>query len=124
MLDVIVTRLAGWGYEATEADQVIIQLLIDKTDQYIMNYCNVASVPDELEEAEIDMIAIEFLKQAAISGGLDTTGLRVDGISSITEGDASVSYASSGSVLNLSALYGAIKQSFDAELLPFRKLRW
>lgn len=131
MLEKVAQRLAAWGYEVTRsqegeaqtADEIAITFLISKTDKYIKNYCNIAEVPEELEESEIDMIAIDFLKQKAVSGGLDTTGLRVDGISSISEGDASVSY-SSGSSVTLPAVYEQISDRFEADLLPFRRMRW
>ena len=77
----------------------------------------------ELEETEIDMICVEFLKGKALSGGLDLSEIQIDSISSITEGDVSVSY-SGGSTFVLSQHYEDMKRKFEADLIPFRAMRW
>lgn len=131
MLQKIKDRLKMWGYEVAESeepntltpDETAIQFLIAKTEEHIKNYCNISEVPEELEYSEIDMVCIEFLKEKALSGGLETSGLQIDAISSITEGDVSVSYAS-GSSISLPAIYASISSRFESDLLPFRRMRW
>ena len=109
--------------ETPTPDELQIQFIIEKTEAYIKNYCNISEVPEELEKSEIDMVAIEFLKEKALAGGLDVSSLRTDAISSITEGDVTVSYAS-GSSISLPTVYGSIRSRFEADLLPFRRMRW
>lgn len=123
MLQKIEQRLQGWGYTMEESDSFAVQFLIDKTENYIRNFCNITTIPESLEQAEIDMICVEFLKEKAISGGLDASGIKMDSIASITEGDASVSY-SGGSTFVLSKFYDDMKGKFEADLMPFRRLRW
>ena len=131
MLQKIKERLLAWGYEVAESeepetltpDETAIQFLIAKTEAYIKNYCNIDEVPEELEYSEIDMICVEFLNGKALSGGLEASSLRIDAISSITEGDVTVSYAS-GSSISLPTAYSRISSKFEADLIPFRRMRW
>ena len=123
MLEKIEQRLIGWGYTMEDIDFFAVEFLISKVENYIHNYCNIAETPKELEETEIDMICVEFLKGKALSGGLDLSGIQIDSISSITEGDVSVSY-SGGSTCVLSQHYEDMKRKFEADLIPFRAMRW
>lgn len=109
--------------ETPTQDELQIQFIIAKTEAYIKNYCNINEIPEELEQSEIDMVAIEFLKEKALAGGLDTSSLRADAISSITEGDVTVSYAS-GASISLPNIYGSMKARFESDLIPFRRMRW
>ena len=109
--------------ETPTPDELQIQFIIEKTEAYIKNYCNISEVPEELEKSEIDMVAIEFLKEKALAGGLDTTSLRAEAVSSITEGDVTVSLAS-GSSISLPTIYGSIRARFESDLIPFRRMRW
>lgn len=109
--------------ETPTADELQILFLIAKTEAHIKNYCNIQEVPEELEYSMIDMVAIEFLKDKAMAGQLDTSSLQIENITSITEGDVAVSFAS-GSSITLPVIYGSISSKFEADLLPFRRMRW
>lgn len=111
------------GYTASAADDTALVFLIGKTDDYIKNYCNIDEVPRSLEKAEADAIATEFLMTKALHGGLDGTGINVKSVASVTEGDASVSYAT-GEAGSLDVTYQAAKKQLDLDMLPFRELRW
>ena len=123
MLQKIEQRLLSWGYTMEDFDFYAVEFLIDKTENYILNFCNIAKIPESLEQAEIDMICVEFLKGKALSGGLDLSGIQMDSISSITEGDVTVSY-SGGSKFVLSEYYESMKKKFEEDLMPFRAMRW
>jgi hypothetical protein len=124
MLQKIKQRLEAWGYTATSDEDDMLQFLIDKTEAHIRNFCNIPEVPEELEEAEVDMIAIEYLKERAAAGELDDAKLSICGVSSITEGDVTTSFSASGASVTLPELYNSASRKFDAELMPFRRLRW
>lgn len=123
MLEKIEDRLEAWGYTSGESDSTAIEFLINKTENYIRNFCNIEEIPESLIEAEIDMICLDFLKSKALYGGLDTTGIQIESIASITEGDASVSY-NGGSSSTLSKMYDETRARFEADMMPFRRLRW
>jgi hypothetical protein len=123
MLEKIAARLLGWGYEAVEADTFVLEFLISKTENHIRDFCNIEDIPESLEQSEIDVICADFLGEKALSGGLDLSGITIESIASITEGDASVSY-SGGSAFTLSKVCDAIKRKFEEDLMPFRAMRW
>lgn len=123
MLQKVIARLADMGYMVSEDDDSALTFLIGKTEEYIMNYCNIDAVPAELEHAETDAIAAEFLSNKAMYGGLDDTGLKLGRVTSVTEGDTSVSYADDGA-LTVNAWYEASRRALELDMLPFRRLRW
>lgn len=123
MLQKVIARLADMGYMVSEDDNSALTFLIGKTEEYIKNYCNIDAVPAELEHAETDAIAAEFLSNKAMYGGLDDTGLKLGRVTSVTEGDTSVSYADDGA-LTVNAWYEASRRALELDMLPFRRLRW
>lgn len=121
--DMIDRRLEGWGYETGGDDDETLDFLIRKTEHYIKAFCNIDEIPEELLEAEIDMIALEFLKGKAAYGGLEGSSIQITGVSSISEGDVSLSYSGT-SAFTLSGIYDAAKLQFERDLMPYRRLRW
>jgi len=120
MLNKIIARLGQLGYTAVAADNAHITSILTKVEADIENFCNISEVPDELEADIIEMVAYQFLMDKSLSGGL--TGINIKGISSITEGDTTVSYSEDKS--SLASLYANVKESFERALIPFRKMRW
>ena len=123
MLQKVIARLADVGYMVSDDENAALTFLIGKTEEYIKNYCNIAEVPAELEYAEIDAIAAEYLSNRAMYGGLDDTAIKLSKISSVTEGDTSVSYADDGSI-TVNAWYETSRRALELDMLPFRRLRW
>ena len=75
-----------------------LDLYVDKTIQYILNYCNLYELPDELCYTVIDMIVNACFKAQSNSS--------TDGVSSISEGGRSVTFLTSSNLL-------AVNQDFD-----------
>lgn len=79
---------------------VALELYVDKTIQYILNYCNLYELPDELCYTVIDMVVNACFKAQSNSEN--------GGVSSLSEGGRSVSFLTSANRL-------AEFQDFDNE---------
>lgn len=123
MLQKVIIRLADMGYMVSDDDTAALTFLIGKTEEHIKNYCNIEEVPAELEHAEIDAVAAEFLSNMAMYGGLDGTAIKLSKVTSVTEGDTSVSYADDG-VNTVNAWCETSRRVLELDMLPFRRLRW
>ena len=125
MLQRVKKRLTTLGYEETSAaDDVALTFLIGKTDEHIINYCNIDEVPGAIKRAEVDAIVAEFLFTKSMSGKLDDMDIVTQKISSVTEGDASVSYDANGGVATLMDFYNTAKKALEIDMEPFRCMRW
>lgn len=126
MLKMVIDRLKTFGYEATDADEVSLAFVISKVKQSIINQCNTLDIPDELQYIVVDMVCGEFLQTKYSSGQLDLENLDLgDALSSLSEGDISVSFDGSATddALFGALVYGLINGGKD-ELLCYRSLRW
>lgn len=115
VLDLIKRKLKG--IEMADED---IQLAADEAEQVILNYCNITVVPDALRFTWANM-AVDILK----SLNADATGEAVSGgPSSVSMGDTSLSFSSSGSnsghVVDLDALIN----DYKSQLQKFRRIKW
>ena len=57
----IIKRLAPLGYTSTTTDDDIIEFELEKTLNYVMNYCNITEIPDVLDPRIVDRVCGEFL---------------------------------------------------------------
>lgn len=90
--DDVIDRLKQLGYTATEADYDQIDFEMNKTLNYVMNYCHITVIPEILDLRIIDRICGDFLYYKKNSGSLD--GFNYDAvIKSIKEGDTTLTYA-------------------------------
>lgn len=126
--DDVVKRLETLGYNVDDSDLTLIQLVINGTEQYIKNFCNITEIPTELYYVAVDMAAGTLLKTKSSIGlpVCDTIDFEAGRVNSITEGDVSVSYGYDSDTSN-AAKYTALLDKLcnrDAELITFRKLRW
>lgn len=124
MLESITERLAFYGYEPSVEDETALTFLLSKTEDHVKNFCNLTTVPEELKSTVVECVTLEFLQALSLSGHLDDVNITVDKVSSISEGDVSISYASNSSKQTLSDACEKAKNQLDAELLPFRRMRW
>lgn len=86
------------GIEGTEQD-ALLSYLLQTTESFILNYCNIGALPAELEDALVEMAADKYKMQ--------------DGISDIKIGDTSISYADASD----------ISPEYKAQLNRFRRLK-
>ena len=123
----IIERLVQLGYVATENDDTQIEFELDKITKYVMNYCNLTTIPEIIEPRLIDRVCGEFLYYKKNTGTLD--GFNYDAvIKQIKEGDTTIHYAvGQGEDTPESRFDAFIKQlerGFDKWIAPHRRLRW
>ena len=85
---------------------------IESTIEYIKNYCHIDSIPDDLKHTVILMAADLFRYDVSSSSG------QYDNVTSIKEGDVTVSYGSNSSSMS------SVFKDYKARLARFRKLVW
>ena len=92
MFEDVVERLESFGYEVTEADNWMIEFLIQKIENSIKADCNINTIPEELHEIAVDMVVGEFLLNKKSRGQLEGFDLEA-AVKQIHEGDTSVTFA-------------------------------
>jgi len=125
-LDDVILRLAAFGYTVTEDDSWVLGFIIQKITNHILDYCNVASVPEGLYEIAVDMVTGEFLQGKRASGQLDESSvLTSEAVTSIKLGDTQVSFGSGGSQSEeLSSLLSMMTAGHESDLESYRCMRW
>ncbi len=95
IIDDVKKRLESFGYTVVDADDWLLNFLIDKVENTIKNDCNVSEIPDGLYQIAVDMVCGEFLQGKKAMGQLNIDGIDVDAaaIKQIQEGDTSVTFA-------------------------------
>lgn len=102
-----------YGYVGiSEDDRGKAERCIESTIEYIKNYCHIDSIPDDLKHTVILMAADLFRYVVSSSSG------QYDNVTSIKEGDVTVSYGSNSSSMS------SVFKDYKARLARFRKLVW
>ena len=123
----IIDRLKQLGYQATEDDYAQIDFELNSTINYVLNYCNITTIPDIIDPRIIDRVCSDFLYYKKNSGSL--TGFDYDEvIKSVKEGDTTVTYAvgqgEDTPENRFDAFVRTLKNGFDKWITPHRRLRW
>lgn len=123
----VISRLKMLGYTATMEDNDHIDFELNKTTDYVKNYCNITEIPEILDYRIIDKVCADFLYYKKNSGSLD--GFNYDAvIKSIKEGDTTLTYAvGQGEDTAENRFDNFVKQlerGFDKWITPHRRLRW
>lgn len=121
--DDVVLRLKCLGCTVSNEDYDTIDYCIKDTEEYICNFCNIEKVPLELYHTAVDICCGSFIKIKNSMNELEDFDLR-GAISSITEGDVSISYT--GGISRDVLFDDLIKRLSDknSQLVGFRKLKW
>lgn len=106
-------KLLGFSREDDSKD-TILEFILEDVEEMIKNYCNVPTIPEQLNSTILRM-AIDMYKNES----LGSEDIALGSISSISEGDTSVSYRSSASEFKESLL-----KDYKSQLNRYRKLRW
>lgn len=129
MVDIeqVIARLKHLGYVPTEEDKDQINYELQKTLNYVMNYCNITTIPEILDARIADRVCADFLFYKKNSGALN--GFNYDAvIKQIKEGDTSITYAvgqGEDTPENRFDNYvKSLERGFDKWLTPHRRLRW
>lgn len=106
-------QLLGMSTDDTSKD-ISLQFIIDDVKEIIINYCHIEEIPSGLINTAYRM-AVDLHRNENL--GEESTPL--GSISSISEGDTSVSYRSSATEFKDSLL-----KDYKKQLNKFRKLVW
>ncbi len=121
----VAERLVALGCsEVSSSDRVLIQCIVRKVEQEILNYCNLEELPEELNSTVVENTCGEFLIMKKLSG--DLLGMDLDAcVTSISEGDTSASFdVSSTPEKRLDAVINSLLAYGRDNLNRFRKVRW
>ena len=125
MIDETLTLLTAFGLDVTEEDAFLI-LICESVTERICNLTNRQEVPNGLTYLAAEMAAGEYLYRLYKAGLL--SGFDFDAaVSSIKEGDTSVSFAVSEDTTDegkLAALITYLREGRQAELYHYRRLVW
>lgn len=103
------------GIELTDTTKdFLLQFILDDVEQIIKDYCNIKEVPETLNNTVLKM-AIDMYRNENLGNEESSLG----SISSITEGDTSISYRSSTTEFKDSLI-----KDYKAKLNKYRKLVW
>ena len=125
--DDLIRRLKQLGYNAVEADYDQLDFELEKTTNYVLNYCNQTKIPSILDPRIIDRVCADFLYYKKNSGSLE--GFNYDAvIKSIKEGDTTLTYAvgqgEDTPENRFDAFVKSLERGFDKWITPWRRLRW
>ncbi len=124
MRTVVDLKLAFLGYEVTEADEAILDLLIEEQTQWVLTEINLRELPAELEGVTADRVVGQFLRARLMTGTLPGI-VQEQIVRSIQEGKVSVQFSEAASdadkVLALAQMYST---RGNDQWSAFRKIRW
>lgn len=122
------SRIKGLtGFEVPDTDADMIQYITTKAEREVLDFCNLDTLPEELQYVVTDMAAGEYLAAKYASGSLNIEGLDFSaGINSLSEGDTSISYNTEESdSARLQKLIDTLQKGLESkEVLRYRKLVW
>ena len=97
-----------------------------KAEREILDYCHIEIVPSVLYPILCDRACGKYLYDQKQAGLLDMETLDLSGaLSSITEGDVSLSFRSGTSdAEKLESLLGQMMRAGEGQLACYRKIRW
>ena len=123
----VIKRLKHLGYVASAEDNEQIEFELNKTLNYVKNYCNITTIPEILDLRIIDKVCGEFLHYKKNSGSLENFDYDAV-IKSIKEGDTTITYAvgqgEDTPENRFDTFIKSLDRGFDKWLTPHRRLRW
>ena len=126
-LEDVTKRLKQLGYVPCEADEDQMTFELNKIVNYVLNYCNIKTIPAILNPRIIDRVCAEFLYYKKNCGALDMFDFDY-AIKSIKEGDTQIQYAvgDSGDTpeSRFDAFLNKLERGFDKWITPHRAIRW
>ncbi len=121
-------RLKSYGYDkATDED---IEFALMSTREYILNYCNIEAIPNDLAYTFINLSTAYYLISNVMCDyiKLDESLSFNDRLGSITEGDVSVTFnddkAKAEAYETLKNLIASLSSGYMSYLLKHRRLAW
>ena len=121
MLEEVKSRLESLG---VNGDDIAVNFAIQKTETHIKHFCNIATIPECLNNVVIDMAVGDFLFTKKSMGQLKD--FQIDQIvKKIQDGDTTVEYAATTDPESLFNSYvSKMIDGHNDDLIAHRKLRW
>lgn len=120
----VLERLISLGCNGG-SDLLAIDFCIQKVENHIKSYCNIAYIPDELIEIVVDRVCGEFLFSKKQIGQLDNTFNFEAAVKSVQAGDTNVSFDTTQSPENrFDALLNYLQSRGEGDLICYRKIKW
>lgn len=118
----VANKLKLLGYDIPDRESEILEILIDEVRDYILNYCNIKEVPAEINSCWVSLVCQKYLQNKLALG--DMEGVENGNISSISEGETSISYDNSNSsVARIQKLIDKLGK-VENQLVSYRKVKW
>ena len=130
LFNLVVSRLLSFGYQLQDGDNDKINYSCRLVSEYIHNFCNIyGPLPKRLTFYTVDKICGDFLKSKLMTGNLSFNDIdfNVPAVKSLTEGDASASFAVDSTTTPAQRLQSFIDllAAPDKNILyRFRRLEW
>lgn len=129
LLDMAKERVEAFGYEMQEGDEFALIFAYKKIEDEIKTFCNIKTVPEELERIIVDMTVGEFLLSKKTFAPDSLTGIDLDNaVKQIELGDTNVSFAvGAGSQTpeqRLDSFIDCLRHPPRGQFIAHRKLRW
>jgi hypothetical protein len=125
--DMIINRLGHFGYTVSSEDDDIVDFELQKTIDYVHNYCNITTIPTILEYRIIDRVCSYILFNMKNAGKLENCNYDAV-IKQIKEGDTTIQYATGQDgdtpESRFDSFVKQLERGFDKWLTPHRRLRW
>jgi len=122
----VTQRLASFGYTIVQADDWMLDFIIQKVTNHILNNCNISSIPEGLHQMAVDMVVGEFLMGKKTSGQLDESEiLSSEAVSSIKLGDTQVNFGEDRTASQqLDSLIAFLMKGYEVDLTSYRCMKW
>lgn len=122
LLAAVTKKLESYGYK--DVSSSIIENSIDAAIQAIFNFCNIKSLPPELDYVVVNMACGEVMYCMSFSN--DSTGIEsAQSVASIKEGDTQVNFVTEATpTQKKDALIQSLRAMPYDDLIAFRRLRW
>ena len=118
----VANKLKLLGYNIPDGENEILEVLIDEVRDYILNYCNIKEVPAVLNYCWVCFVCHKYLQY--ILALVYMEGVEFGIISSISEGETSISYDNSNSsIARIQKLIDKLGKA-ENQLIGFRKVKW
>ena len=123
---IFLRRLEGMGCPIYESESFPLAFVVRKTEVEVLDYCHIDLIPAVLYPILCDRATGRYLYDRKQTGTLDMDALDLSGtLSSLTEGDMSISFRSGGSdEEKLDQLLQMMMQTGKGQLSCYRKVRF
>lgn len=122
----VTQRLASFGYTVVQADDWMLDFIIQKGTNHILNSCNISEIPEGLHQMAVDMVVGEFLMGKKASGQLDESEIMSsEAVTTIKLGDTQVNFGEDRTPSQqLDSLIAFLMKGYEADLTSYRCMKW